>query len=286
MEENVEKKNNLFIKILAIVIILIIGLFLYARYIGNSGLVVNEYPIVDNELPSSFNGFKIVQFADIHYGVTTSLKDIKKIVVKINELKPDLVVFTGDLFDESIKVSDSDVNSLKEELSKIDSKINKYATKGDSDNKNLVEFETIFKYAGFTILDNMNELLYYKNTIPIKIVGTTSLLKSDINYEQAFSIFGDENDYYTILLTHEPLIVDKVSSYNVNTILSAHSLGGLINIPFIGGIIKYNGSNNYLDGYYKLDKTNMYVNSGIGTKDYKFRLNNRPSINLYRLYNY
>lgn len=278
------KKNKL-IKILILLFSIILGILLYSRYIGTTGLQVIENSIVDEELPSSFEGFKIVQFADIHYGITTSIKDIKKMVNKINELKPDLVIFNGDLFDNSIKISENDINLLKEELYKIDSSINKYAIKGDQDYSNLDAFETIFKYANFTILDNSNELIYYKNIVPIKIVGTSSLIKSKVDYVNAFNILGDENNYFTILLSHEPAIVNEINDYKVNVLFSAHSLGGLVNIPFVGGIIKLEKTDNYLKGYYNTSKMKIYVNSGIGTQDYKFRFNNRPSINLYRLYN-
>ena len=45
------------------------------------------------------------------------------------------------------------------------------------------------------------------------------------------------------------------------------------------------GSDNYTKGVYNVGNIKMYVNSGIGTQDYKFRFNNRPSIDLFRLYN-
>lgn len=278
-------KNKKIISFLIFIVLVIASLILYARYIGTTGVKVIETPVVDNDLPTSFEGFKIVEFADIHYGMTTSLKDIKLLVNKINQLKPDLIIFTGDLFDNSIKITDDDVNSLKEELAKIDDTVNKYAIKGDQDYSNLTDFETIFKFANFTILDNSNELLYYKNTVPIKIVGTTSILKSKIDYTNAFTILGDENDYFTILISHEPSIVNEIKDYKVNVLFTAHSLGGLLDIPFVGGIVHLKGADNYTKGLYNVDNIKMYVNSGIGTQDYKFRFNNRPSINLYRLYN-
>lgn len=287
MEDNLEKsKKNKIISILIFIFLIIGCIIAYARYVSTTGLQVIETGVIDSSLPNSFNGFKVVQFADIHYGRTTSLKDIKKMVEKINTLKPDIVVFTGDLFDKDITINEEDVNHLKEELSKITASISKYAVKGDCDYKNSTDFETIFKYADFTLLDNMNELIYYKGNTPIKIVGTTSLLKSNIDYTNAFQTFGDENEYFTILLSHEPKIVDQVHDYKVNVVFTSHSLGGLIHIPFIGGMIKFKGSNEYLKGYYKVKATQMFVNSGIGTQDYDFRFFNRPSINLYRLYNY
>lgn len=278
-------KKKKIISFLIFIVLIIVCFILYARYIGTTGVKVIETPVVDNDIPTSFEGFKIVEFADIHYGNTTSLKDIKLLVNKINQLKPDLIIFAGDLFDNSIKISENDVNSLKEELSKIDDTVNKYAVKGDQDYSNLTDFETIFKYANFTILDNSNELVYYKNTVPIKIVGTTSILKSKIDYNSAFTTLGDENDYFTILIAHEPTIVNEIKDYKVNVLFTSHSLGGLINIPFVGGLIHLKGTDNYTKGLYNVGNVKMYVNSGIGTQDYKFRFNNRPSIDLFRLYN-
>jgi hypothetical protein len=288
MDDNIEtkEKKNKIISIFIILLLVIIGIISYARYIGTTGIQVIENAVIDEELPSSFNGFKIVQFADIHYGRTTSLKDIKKIVTKINDLKPDVVIFTGDLFDKDIKITDDDVNNLKEILASIDANINKYAVKGDSDYNYITEYETIFKYADFNILDNASDFIYYKDITPIKIIGTTSLLKSEIDYTSAFDNFEDENDYFTILISHEPTIIDNLNDNKVNVIFASHSLGGLINIPLVGGIIKYKGSNNYIKGYYDVNNIQMYVNSGIGTQDYSFRFNNRPCINLYRIYNY
>lgn len=283
-EHNNTKKSKI-IKVLIVIFIIFGSIICYSRYVGTTGLKVIENKIEDSNLPSSFEGFKIVQFADIHYGMTTSLKDIKRVIKEINKLRPDIVVFTGDLFDTDINISENDVNVLKEELKKIDASINKYAVKGNEDYNYLTEYETIFKYADFTILDNSNELVYYKEKTPIKISGITSTLKKEDNLNDALTVIDDEENYYTILLSHEPIIMNHLDGNKVNVILSSHSLGGLINIPFVGGIIKQKGAESYVSGLYEYNnKTKMYVSTGIGTHKYNFRLFNRPSINLYRLY--
>ena len=281
--ENTHSKKSKIISFFILLAIIIGSIIAYARYVGTTGLVIDETGITNNDLPSSFNGLKIVTISDIHYGKTTSLKDIKKIVKEINKLKPDIILFLGDLFDNEIKISNKDVESLKKELKKVDSSLNKYAVKGDSDYKNITNFENIFRYSDFTILDNSNDYLYYKGTVPLKFVGTTSLLKSKIDYDSAFKQ-EDENEYFTILLSHEPNVINNLNDNKVNLMFAGHSMGGLINVPFVGGIIKFDGSNNYLKGEYKVNNTNLYVNSGIGTYKYNFRWFNRPSISLYRLY--
>lgn len=278
-----EPKKNKIIVFLIVFITIIISIGLYARYVGTTGLEVIETGVYSNKLPKSFNGFKVVTISDICYGKTTTIKDVKRLVKKTNELKPDIIVFLGDLFDKEIKIREKDVDELKDEFNNLDASINKYAIKGDNDYSNITDYETIFKYADFTILDNTNDLIYYKGNIPIKVVGTSSLLKSKIDYNAAFAS-DTENEYFTIMLSHEPNTI-KETEEKPTIAFAAHSLGGLINVPFVGGTIKFKGSDNYLKGEYEINGVKTYVNSGVGTHKYNFRWFNRPSINLYRLYN-
>lgn len=286
MEEEIVKttsKKNKIIAILIVLLALIISVVLYTKYVGTTGLEVIENPIINDKLPTSFNGFKVVTISDICYGKTTTLKDIKRLVRKTNELKPDIIIFLGDLFDKEIKIREKDVDELKDELNKLDALIGKYAVKGDNDYSNITDYETILKYADFNILDNANDMIYYKGNIPIRIVGTTSLLKSKINYEEAFAK-DTEEEYFTMVISHEPKTIEKITD-TADVAFAGHSLGGLLNIPFVGGVIKFKGSDDYIKGEYKIKNTTLYVNSGIGTHKYGARWFNRPSINLYRLYN-
>ena len=244
---NISSGKRKIITFFILFIIIIGSIISYARYVSTTGLVIEETGITNNDLPSTFNGLKIVTFSDIHYGKTTSLKEIKKVIKEINKLKPDVIIFLGDLFDDEIKVNEKDIDILKKEFTKLDSSLVKYAVKGDNDYKHITDFETIFKYSDFNVLDNINDILYYKGNIPIKFVGTTSLLKSKIDIENAFKQ-DDENEYFTILLSHEPNTINELKNNKINMMFTAHSMGGLINIPFIGGIIKFKGSDNYLKG--------------------------------------
>jgi predicted MPP superfamily phosphohydrolase len=54
-------------------------------------------------------------------------------------------------------------------------------------------------------------------------------------------------------------------------------------LPFIGGVLRPKGAKIFYDEYYSLENTKLYISSGIGTNKFKFRFNNRPSFNLYRL---
>ena len=56
-----------FLKWLFIITLIIISIIIYARYIGTLGLITKEYTIKDTNLPSDFDGLKIVHFSDLHY---------------------------------------------------------------------------------------------------------------------------------------------------------------------------------------------------------------------------
>ena len=92
-------------KIIFSIIILLIIIYISVRFIGNIGLVVREYKITNKKL-ESFYGLKIAHFSDLHYGMSVNEKKLNIIVNKINMTKPDIVVFTGDLIDKNIKITD------------------------------------------------------------------------------------------------------------------------------------------------------------------------------------
>lgn len=275
-----EEKKYSFKKILIIIFLILILFGLWARYINTKGLKVKEYGIVNKNLPSSFHGLKIVHFSDVLYGNTTNLDDLKNIVTKINELKADIVFFTGDLIDKNAKISEKELSNITKELQKIETTLYKYAISGDNDLSIYNEYKSTIENAGFILLNNSNELLYYKSETPVKIVGLTDT--SDL--ENAFKEDSPAQSF-SIVLMHKPDNVDILEAYQPNLAFAGHSLGGQIKIPLLGGIIKKDGASKYLADYYKVHNTELYISNGIGTENFKFRTFNKPSINFYRLYN-
>ena len=267
------------VKLVFILIVLFCSLFFYSRYINTKGIKVKEYSIIDSNIPSNFYGFKIVHFSDIHYKVTTDLDDLEKIVEKINILKPDIIIFSGDIFDKEINYTKKDYEDLTKIFKSINYNIGKFAIKGDNDIDN-DNWDNIINNSDFTNLNDTYKLVYYEGNDPILLTGVSSNLKNN-----HIEVINDiENNYkYSILVIHEPDYID--SSINYNLILAGHSLNGRIVLPYVGGIIKDKGAIAYYREYYKLKNSDLYISSGIGTSIYKFRFLNTPSINFYRLRN-
>lgn len=277
------KKFNIkiFFKLLFFLIIILALILLYSYFIGTKGLVVKEYKIVNQNFTDNFYGLKIVHITDLHYGNTTNNSDLNKIIDKVNLIKPDIIIFTGDLVDKDL--NNEELEELKNILSNMKSNIKKYAVNGNHDEN----FSEILKDTGFTDLNNTYDLLYNSNNSTILFAGINTNDNINDAIKNVNDFLNDEqnnnNIIYKIMLIHEPDKILEFDYNNYNLILAGHSHNGQITIPFIGSLYKPNGSKKYYKDYYELDGTKLYISGGIGTSTLKFRLFNKPSINLYRL---
>lgn len=267
-------------KILCGLILFIIIIFIYARYINTNGFKIIDNTIKIENLPKELNGFKIIQLSDVLLGSTTNLNELEDIVNSVNKLNPEIIVFTGDLIAKDKKLTNKEVETLKEILKNLNCKLYKYAIIGDNDQSNIQLYKEIINDSGFTLLDDKSTYIFYKSKTPIKLTGITN----SNNIEKALYLEENYETIYNIALTHYPDNIENISNYDVDLILAGHSLQGQIKIPFIGGIIKKDGAQTYIGDYYKINKTEMYISGGIGTdNNFNFRFNNKPQINVYRL---
>lgn len=267
-------------KFFLVLIILIVSMFVYSRFINTSGFKVVEDAVSIADLPDSFEGFKIVQFSDVLLGSTKNIEDLESIVNRINELSPDIIIFTGDLIANDYNISEDEIAQVKTYLSSLECTLYKYAIIGDNDNANLALYKEIINDSGFLLLDDQSTYIFYQDVTPIKLTGLTN----PQNLEQALYISDELDTIYNIVLTHNPDNIDTIANSNVDLVLAGHSLLGQIRIPFFGGVIKKDGAQKYLDHEYQVNNTKLYVSSGLGTdNNINFRLFNKPTINLYRL---
>lgn len=290
-ENNKIKRTSLFKKLFKLIIILLLissSFFFYTTYVSSSLISVREYRIKSEKIPDSFNGLKVIQFSDLHYGSTMFLDNVKRLVKIINERNPDLVIFTGDLIDSQYKLEISEQEKLISELKNIKSNFGKYAILGDLDTDSI---STILNQSNFVILKNDYDLIYNGNNNPILLIGLSSLNKKSQDISKAYGYFGLENhieNIYTITCVHEPDSIDLfIDNNQTDLILSGHSHNGNVRVPFINyGIFKVKGALKYNQEYYKVNNSELFVSSGLGTDNFGgIRLFCRPSINFFRLSN-
>lgn len=275
-----------FLRFLLILFITLVLIIIYARYIGIMGFNTKEYTIYTKDIPEEFDGIKIVHFSDLHYNRAISINKVESIISEINLINPDIVVFTGDLIDKDVNLSNDDYKDLTNMLSKIKSKYGKYAILGEDDyQKDEEKVIKVYKDSNFIYLDNDYDLIYSKSNEKIFIGGINTITEKKDDIDKALKYIKDNEDIsYKIVLIHEPDITDKIlKDYKVNLILAGHSHNGQVRLPIIGPIYTPPYSKKYYDNYYDINGTSLYISSGIGVSTINYRLWNRPSINFYRI---
>lgn len=255
--------------IFVIMSILVLIIFSYAYFVEPFKLEVKSVT-VSNEL-----GLKILHFSDIHYGKSFNDKQLAKVISEINKLDCDLVIFTGDLFTDSYN---GDVQSLIS-LLKLIKCDNKFAIWGNHDYKYFAfkHFDHVLKSANFTVLRNESTTVNIDGKI-LNIVGSDDYIMGENEFDviQSLSSLNE----YNLLLLHEPDVAKDYVQLGFNLILSGHSHGGQVVLPFnIKGQTRLGSE--YVSGLYTLsNKTNLYVSSGLGTSGIRLRFRAVPSITI------
>lgn len=279
--DNIKKYTIMTIKFLFIIFVVFSAFYFYANYISSKVLFVNEKRLYYDNLPNNFEGLKVIQFSDLHYGTTFFDEDLEKVVKEINQRKPDIVFFTGDLIDSKYNATNEEKENIIKILKKINVSLGKYAISGEDDTK--YDYASIMKQGDFIVLDNSYDFIYNNVNSPILVTGT-SINANISNSFQYFSLENHNKNIFTISLVHEPDLVDEIiSKYPTNIFLAGHSHNGNIRIPFIGPIKKIDGSKKYYDSYYKVNNSDLFISSGLGTDENGFRMFCHPSINFFRI---
>ncbi|MGN1401892.1 MAG: metallophosphoesterase [Bacillus sp. (in: firmicutes)] len=250
----------------------------YAENIEPVWVDIVHHTIFSPYIPKGFSKIKLVQFSDTHLGYQFGLKQLRKTVSTINSLSPDIVIFSGDLFDNPSKATQ--VDEIVMELIKIKAPLGKFSIYGNHDHggNGSSLYANIMETSQFLLLRN-NHVLVHKDggTIAIAGVDDAMLGQPDIRTTLAHIKSG----HYTILLSHAPDIADQLDPYNVHLQLSGHSHGGQVRLPFYGPLITPPFAKTYTAGHYSLATHDLYVNRGLGTTRYPVRFLCRPEITLF-----
>lgn len=266
-------------------LIITIIVFGYARYIEpfNLNSIETSLKAPNLKLESKEDKLKIAVFSDTHFSKWYTVNDFENVITAINQQSPDLVFFVGDLID-NFNSYNGDIDNITASLLKINAPLGKFAIYGNHDYGGGAEwkYESIMKEGGFEVLAGE----YYSfDDLHLAIIGIDDILIG--NGSPNIASWG-RDDYYNIVLCHEPDIVDEILDYNVNLMVSGHTHGGQINIP--GYTAKYLPAygEKYLKGLFEFENdinTKLYVTSGVGMTKLPFRFLAPPDVTFITLSN-
>jgi uncharacterized protein len=239
---------------------------------------IKEVRLKVKNLPKAFEGWKIVQFSDVHLGFHYGIEDFKAVIRKINQLNPDIIFFTGDLVQVGFTEPELAIPLLQE----LKARGGKWAVIGNHDFYTKDKVEMTLENAQFKMLKNSHGIIA-QHQQKLYIAGLDDMMYGEPNVGRA--IEGLAKDDCILLLAHEPDIADETCKYSINAQFSGHSHGGQVRLPFYGPIIRQELAKKYMDGFYQVGEKKMplYVNRGIGTTNLAIRFFCRPEITVFHL---
>jgi len=273
--------SNIF-KVLAGLLLTPVTGYSYARYAEPGWLAVKQIPLTLKRLPASFDGMRIVQFSDVHLGFHYTVEQLGMLVERIQSLKPDLICFTGDLFDST---TGQDGEPAAQVLSRLQAPLGKAAVLGNHDyyGKEQDKITAILTQGGFNVLTNRS-LPLKRGKERIWLSGVDDMWDGKPDLGEALKKTA-ANEECVILLSHCPDFADTALKHPVDLQLSGHSHGGQVRLPFYGHIITPEYGKKYVDGLYRLGdgKLQVYTNRGIGVSVYPIRFWCRPELTVFTL---
>ncbi|HEU4635544.1 MAG TPA: metallophosphoesterase [Edaphobacter sp.] len=262
------------------------GLALYAGEIARHELDVVNTTIRIANLPSAFRGFRVVQLSDIHLDEFTEPFFLEHAVHRINELAPDLVLVTGDFVTRgSLTFIDSRHAAYRcaEILSTLKCP-QVYTILGNHDvGVSAPLVIGALQSQKIPVLVNQNVAIE-RGGDRLWLCGTddAGTRRPDLNLT-----IPDKPDGPVLLMVHEPDYVDTVLAHpkgkSVDLMLSGHSHGGQVRIPFYGPLILPPMGQKYVMGHFAFGSLQLYVNRGLGAVGLPFRFDCPPELTVHTL---
>ena len=247
----------------------------YAFFIEPNQLKTEEVNISSKKLKEPVS---IAVFADTHFGAGYKLENFDKVIAKINEKEVDYVIFTGDLIDnyQNYKKNTSIISS---KLLNIKAKKGKYAVFGNHDYGGGAQnyYKSIMNKGGFEVLINQSVSFSQNN---LKLIGVDDFL---IGYGNSSIVNKENSNTYNLVICHEPDVFDNFNKDKVDLMVSGHSHGGQVNIPYLKDKILPALGSKYTYGEYKNNNSLLYVNPGLGTTKINARLFAKPEITFFNI---
>ena len=269
-----------------------LGISLYGIVYGWKKVTVEEVTVASPKIPAPFKGYRIVQLSDFHIGTyAASPATVSEIVDKVNSLKPDLIVFTGDLVNSSSR----EIDEFREVLGRLKATDGVYSVLGnhdyclyreytapDSPAKELARVVDTESEIGWRMLRN-ESVEIRRDGASIALVGVDnagSRMFPD-NSDLPKAVKGLPADEFKILLSHDPSHWRRkvLPDSDIDLTLSGHTHAMQFKIgnwsPSVWTYPEWGGM--YTEG-----ERRLYVSTGIG-ENIAFRFGAYPQIVLLTL---
>ncbi len=273
--------------LILLAIVLLTGFIGYGLYSSKYHLSISPYTIETDKLDASI---RIVQLTDLHNSVFG--QNNSRLIARVAEQEPDLILITGDLLNENEQRTDIAVG-LIEGLTEIAPVYVSYGNheKGYEERYG-AELRKLYTEAGATVLEyDWVDLTVkgqsirlgglYGYCLPAKYLETGEARERECNFLKAFQ----DTDATTILMCHMPvcwIMNGSLDEWNVDIVFAGHAHGGQVRIPFVGGL--WAPDQEWFPGresglyFSEAGKKVLVLSRGLGNTEKIPRFNNVPEV--------
>jgi len=262
------------------------GLALYSAEIARHEIDIVTRDLALGSLPPAFAGFRIVQISDIHFDEYTEPWFLRRVVERINTLRPDLVLLTGDY----ISMGPLPARFARYALGRCAAILGgiecpqRFAAMGNHDA--FLGEDAIahgLSAAGIPLLVDEHRRIE-RSGEHLWLAATNDPVTNTPNLNATIPASPDAP---VLLMCHGPDYVDTLLAHPrgrlVDAMFAGHTHGGQVRIPFLPPMHLPEGGQKYVEGAFRFGKLQLYVNRGIGSVGLPFRLNCPPEITVFTL---
>jgi hypothetical protein len=254
-----------------------------------SGLVVAAYGIlvrrrwfrvVEREvtipgLDAKLDGLRIAQLSDLHVGTLTPKSWAMAWVRAANRRAPDLAVVTGDMVTSGTDYHED----IAEALGALRAELGVFVSMGNHDYFGEGEpLVSMLKGRGVHVLRNDGQVVERGGgTLWLAAIDDTWTRRDDLE----LAMRGRPEGATTVLLAHDPERFDKAAEAGADLVLSGHTHGGQIAIPFLSRRLSLARlAHRYVVGFYRRGRSTLFVHPGLGTTGPPIRIGVVPEVTI------
>lgn len=253
--------------------------------VQNRQVKIDKYKVKVKNLPENFIGKKLLLISDLHKKMYGEHYD--NLLNSVEFCKPDYIFFAGDLYSKNEK----DMQPKAYLMNRLRELAPTFYVLGNHEIRNMTLCESLckeLKKIGVNVLRNDKARIYINDEF-VNVYGTQLPISCYVNRDGSYNNLRKITPYdldkwlgepcceqCNILLSHNPFFFEAYAKWGADLVLSGHCHGGIVRLPFIGGILSPERKffPKYTKGVYEIPDSKMVLTAGLG----KFRLNNPSEI--------
>jgi predicted MPP superfamily phosphohydrolase len=245
----------------------------------NSWLEISEVRVTLPRLAAGFNGYRLVQISDIHYGTWINQARLDYALDLVNRQHPDMIAITGDFvtYDPAIHASE-----IVQSLHALHASDGVLAVMGNHDH--WTDADGVARILAASGIENLNNsvLSVQRGPSVLHFAGVDCSYERKDRLDIVLEALPDGGA--AILLVHEPDFADiSAGTGRFDMQISGHSHGGQIKLPFLRAPILPPHARKYPHGRYQINGMVQYTNRGLGTTSLRLRMWSPAEITVFTL---